>query len=67
VPIGALARVEGDTLALTGVVASEDGRLCVRAMLMGLAGEPMSLGEMLADRLLAAGAGVILQEVRATQ
>ncbi len=64
VPIGALARVEGDTLTLTGVVASEDGALFVRAALRGPAGDPAELGERLAQRLLDAGADKILDAVR---
>jgi len=67
VPIGALAGVEGDTLTLTGVVASEDGRLFVRDTLMGPAGDPLGLGDRLAERLLAVGAGVILQHSRRIQ
>ena len=62
VPIGALARHDGETLTLQGVVASEDGKLFVRAMLKGPASDPAALGEQLAQRLLAAGADKILRE-----
>ncbi len=65
VPIGALARLDGETLTLTGVVASEDGLLLVRDTIVGPAGAPAALGEQLARRLLAAGADTILQRVRA--
>ena len=64
VPIGALAREEGDTLTLTGVVASEDGLRFVRDTMSGPAGAAMGLGERLAQRLLDAGADKILDAVR---
>jgi len=69
VPIGALAEIDEDTLTLTltGVVASEDGKLSVRDTLSGLAGDPAGVGERLAYRLLDAGANAILQGVRATE
>jgi len=64
VPIGALARLDSETLTLTGVVASEDGKLFVRDTIVGPAGAPAALGEQLARRLLAAGGDEILQGVR---
>ena len=64
VPIGALARLAGDRLALTGVVAAEDGALFARAMLSGPSGDPAGLGEKVARRLLDAGADRILEAVR---
>ncbi len=64
VPIGALARLDGETLTLTGVVASEDGLLLVRDTIVGPASAPAALGEQLARRLLAAGADEILQGVK---
>ena len=65
VPIGALARLDGETLTLTGVVASEDGRLFVRDTIAGPAGDPAALGAQLARQLLTAGGDQILQGVRA--
>src|SRR5205807_7289637 len=65
VPIGALAHLDGDTLTLDAVVASDDGTLLVRDRLAGPAGEPRALGEGLAEHLLARGAAEILRAVRA--
>jgi hydroxymethylbilane synthase len=50
VPIGALALLDGDTLTLDAVVASEDGTLLVRDRLTGPAGDPRTAGERLAER-----------------
>ena len=63
VPIGALARLDGATLTLEAVVASEDGALLMRAALSGPAGAPLELGERLAARLLDRGAGAILRAI----
>ena len=60
VPIGALARLDGETLTLDAVVASEDGALLRRDSFSGPAADPRGLGERLAARLLAQGAGEIL-------
>jgi len=65
VPIGALARVEGATLMLQAVVASEDGLRLVRDALSGPVGSPLSLADRLAARLLANGADAILEALRA--
>ena len=66
VPVGALARVEGDRLTLAGVVAALDGSRLVRDQIEGPAGEPGQLGADLAGRLLAMGGAGILREVRQT-
>jgi hydroxymethylbilane synthase len=65
VPIGALARLDGETLSLDAVVASEDGTLLVRDRLTGPAGDPRIVGERLAKRLLEQGAAEILRAGRA--
>jgi len=64
VPIGALGRVQEGWLSLEAVVASLDGRRLVRAAERGPADAPEQLGAKLADRLLALGAGEILDRVR---
>ena len=65
VPIGALALLDGDTLTLDTVVASEDGTRMVRDRLAGPAGAPGTVGERLAERLLEQGAAEILRSGRA--
>ena len=58
VPIGAHARVEGDTIHLQAIVASPDGRRMIRDRATGA--NPVALGRELAERLLSAGAREIL-------
>jgi hydroxymethylbilane synthase len=65
VPVGTLALLDGDTLILDAMVASEDGTLLVREGLTGPAGDPRAVGERLAERLLAQGAAEILHTGRA--
>lgn len=63
VPIGAFAVLEGDTLWLRGLVGTPDGRRLLRDEIRGPAGQAEHLGELLATRLLAQGAGEILRAV----
>jgi hydroxymethylbilane synthase len=58
-PMAAHARLEGDTLRMNAVVASEDGRRVLRASGAGPAREAGRLGGELADTLLAQGAADI--------
>lgn len=60
VPLGAHARLDGDTLHLTGFVACPDGSRIARAELAGPAAEPEALGQALAEQLRAQGAAEIL-------
>ncbi len=64
IPIGALGKVEADTLVLEGVVASLDGKKLIRNKVEGLASEAAKLGVELADKLLDMGALEILKSVR---
>ncbi|MEW6320964.1 MAG: hydroxymethylbilane synthase [Acidobacteriota bacterium] len=66
-PIGAHARIDGSTLDLLGVVISPDGRDVARGRVRGARSRPAELGRSLAQALLAAGAGRILDAVRRTQ
>lgn len=60
VPVAAFARLQGDVLALQGLVGSaEDGRL-VRADATAGRGEAVALGEAVARGLLECGAGDLL-------
>lgn len=63
VPIGAYALVEGEEVWLRGLVGSPDGARVIRDEIRGPLVEGEALGHTLAQRLLAAGADVILAEV----
>lgn len=63
VPIAGHARVTGDTLILTGLVADVDGVECVRHTAHGACAEPERIGAELGDALLAAGAERILRRL----
>jgi hydroxymethylbilane synthase len=63
VPIGAYALVEGEQIWLRGLVGSPDGTQVIRDEIRGSVSDGEALGEQLAQRLLAAGADVILAEV----
>ena len=64
VPLGALARLNGAGMELDAVVCSLDGRTTVRRHARGSAAHPEDLGRRVADELLLAGAGAILDDVR---
>jgi hydroxymethylbilane synthase len=64
-PIAAHARLEGDRLTLEGMVAEPDGTRLLRDSLSGGSGDPAALGRRLAERILAAGAGPLLERLRA--
>lgn len=63
VPIGAFAVQNGAELWLRGLVGSLDGQQIIRDELTGPAAQAEQLGQQLAERLLAAGAGDILNAV----
>ncbi|HEU4341242.1 MAG TPA: hydroxymethylbilane synthase [Candidatus Binatia bacterium] len=60
VPVGARAKVAGDSLHLTGVVAHPDGSVLYRDETTGAPGKAVQLGRDLAARLLRKGAGSVL-------
>jgi hydroxymethylbilane synthase len=60
-PIGIHARRNGDRLAIDGFAGLPDGSIWVRDRFEGDAADPRALGEELAQRMVAAGAGHILQ------
>lgn len=64
-PIAGYAELHGAELTLRGVVGSEDGGTLYRGSAKGSMADPQSVGVHLADRLLAAGADVLLAEQRA--
>jgi len=63
-PVGICARFEGDELGLRGFVGLADGGAWVRDRIAGDPAQPAALGEELVTRMVAAGAGAILQQAR---
>ena len=63
VPIGVNTSIQGETLTLTGLVASLDGQRLVKDEVSGPATEAEALGVQLANRLKEQGAQDILDEI----
>lgn len=63
VPIAGFAELAGDRVTLRALVGSVDGKEIIRDEIRGARADAERLGEELADRLLAAGAGRILRAV----
>lgn len=59
-PVGARARVEGDTLKMIGVVARPDGKSICKGIMEGKSTIAREIGRRLADQLLKNGAAKIL-------
>jgi hydroxymethylbilane synthase len=66
VPIGVNTVLKGDTLTLTGIVASVDGQKVVKGEVSGAAADAEALGTQLAHQLVEQGAKEILDEIFAT-
>jgi len=64
-PIAGFARIENERLTLIGVVGSPDGRQMYRDAGTGAPQDAAAIGENLAGRLLQAGAGDLLERLRA--
>jgi hydroxymethylbilane synthase len=60
VPVGALARINGERLELSGIVADPDGRELYRGEIVGSVSAASEAGKELAERLLSEGAASIL-------
>jgi len=65
VPIAGYAELEGDTIWLRGLVASEDGTVVYTAEGRAPRQEAEALGVRIAEDLLSQGAGDILQAIYA--
>jgi hydroxymethylbilane synthase len=52
-------------LQLDGLVAEPDGSRVIRDTVSGSIDDPAALGALLAERILAAGAGPLLERLRA--
>ena len=63
VPIGVNTAIDGDTLTLTGMVASLDGKRLIRDQQSGSTADAETIGKQLADTLKGQGAGEILKEI----
>ncbi len=63
VPIGALARLDGEALTIEGIVADEQGSRVIRESAKGSASGARALGEDLANTILELGGREILEEV----
>lgn len=63
VPIGVNTQLDGDTLTLTGIVASVDGTKVVKDTVTGAAADAEQVGIQLAQRLRQQGAQEILSEI----
>jgi len=64
-PIAAYAQLEADRITLRGLVAEPDGSRLLKDSETGSAENPAALGRRLAERILAAGAGPLLERLRA--
>jgi hydroxymethylbilane synthase len=65
-PIAAYAELDADRITLRGLVAEPDGSRLLRDTASGSAENPVALGRQLAERILAAGAGPLLERLRAS-
>jgi hydroxymethylbilane synthase len=63
-PIAAHARLEGGRLMLEGLVAEPDGSRLLRDSASGNSEDPVALGVLLAERILAAGGRSLLERLR---
>jgi len=66
VPIGVNTVLDGDSLTLTGIVASLDGKQLVKDAITGKAEDAERLGTELAQKMREQGAQAILDEILAT-
>jgi hydroxymethylbilane synthase len=64
IPLGALARLDGQDLRIDGLVASLDGRTILRGVAHGNRGGAAAIGEKLAAQLVAKGASELLLSSR---
>lgn len=63
IPIGVNSSISGDSLTLTGMVASLDGKKLVRDSITGPRDNPEQIGRQLAEKLKEKGAAEILAEI----
>jgi hydroxymethylbilane synthase len=63
-PVGVHARIEGETLRLDGYAGLADGSEWIRDTIEGSSSHPEAVGSELARRMIAAGAGELLQRAK---
>jgi hydroxymethylbilane synthase len=63
-PIAAYAELDADRITLRGLVAEPDGSRLLKGTVSGSAENPAALGRQLAERILADGAGPLLERLR---
>jgi hydroxymethylbilane synthase len=63
VPLGGYGTLEGERLALTGMVADLQGRQVIRKVLQGEAQRAEEIGESLGEMVLSAGGAEILAAI----
>jgi hydroxymethylbilane synthase len=63
-PVAAFAQLDKASITLVGLVAEPDGSRLLRDSLTGSIEKPAALGSQLAERILAAGAGPLLERLR---
>jgi len=63
VPVAAHGKIDRDSITVTGLVASLDGRMLVKDRVRGPIAEAENMGRILAERILAAGGRQIIDEV----
>ncbi|MCI5167936.1 MAG: hydroxymethylbilane synthase [Candidatus Electrothrix sp. GM3_4] len=67
VPIGGFATIDNETITLTGLIASLDGKTILKEQLSGMASDAEKIGVSLAETLLDRGGKAILDEVYADE
>ena len=63
VPVGAFARISGDTISLEGFIGMPDGTRIVKDRASGRCADAAALGRALGERLLKAGGREILEDL----
>jgi len=63
VPIAGIARKQGDTLIIKGLVGSVDGRVMIMDEIRGNSSDWKDMGDTLAERILSRGGQAVLDEV----
>jgi hydroxymethylbilane synthase len=66
VPLGALARADGEAMTITACIASMDGKQTVTRMIAGPIIKAEALGYQLAKQMIAGGAEGILKQTRSS-